>query len=228
MARAKRPSTPATINTEATEATKSKAEPTKESGFTDRAVTLDVEPRKPRLAWQGMGRREATVSVPTQIVEIVRPGKAAASDGKLPGITAGRQAGRTQELPANRLIWTNDNLVALHTLLDERDPDTKDYRYRGKVDLVYIDPPFMVNNDFLADNAIDVELDEKAGVEAKKEPSLVEILAYKDTWRQGLDSFLSMLRARLLQPDNPAHTRLKFSVAAGDIRPVAEFLEVVG
>jgi DNA modification methylase len=35
-------------------------------------------------------------------------------------------------------------------------------------------------------------------VAAKKEPSLVEILAYKDTWRQGLDSFLSMLRERLL------------------------------
>ncbi len=195
MASAKKPTTMAAISTEAGT---SKAETTQGSGVTDRAVTLDVEPRKPRLAWQGMDRREVAVSVPTQVVEIVRPGKAAASDGKLPGITAGQQAGRTQELPANRLIWTNDNLVALHTLLDERDPATKDYRYRGKVDLVYIDPPFMVNNDFLADNAIDVELDEEAGVEAKKEPSLVEILAYKDTWRQGLDSFLSMLRSRLV------------------------------
>src|SRR2546425_717129 len=61
-----------------------------------------------------------------------------------------------------------------------------------------VDPPFMVNNDFRADNAIDIALDEKAHVEARKEPSLVEIIAYKDTWRQGLDSFLSMLRARLL------------------------------
>src|SRR4029078_11723640 len=87
---------------------------------------------------------------------------------------------------------------ALQTLLDERDPKTRDYRYRGKVDLVYIDPPFMVNNDFRADNSIEIELDEKAHVQAKKEPSLVEIIAYKDTWRQGLDSFLSMLRARLI------------------------------
>jgi len=86
----------------------------------------------------------------------------------------------------------------LQTLLDEKDPATRDYKYRGKVDLVYIDPPFMVNNDFRADNAVEVELDEAEGVQAKKEPSLVEILAYKDTWRQGLDTFLSMLRSRLV------------------------------
>lgn len=145
-----------------------------------------------------MDRREAAVSVPTQVVEIVRPAKARVSEDQLPGITAGRQGVRADDLPENRLIWTNDNLVALRTLLDEKDPATKDYRYRGKIDLVYIDPPFMVNADFMADNAVEVELDEDEGVQAKKEPSLVEILAYKDTWRQGLDSFLNMLRARLL------------------------------
>ncbi len=164
----------------------------------DGTLTLDVEPRKPRLAWQGMDRREVAVSVPTQVVEIVRPGKAQAGDDLLPGVTAGVQKTRNEELPPNRLIWTNDNLVALQTLLDERDPVTRDYRYRGKVDLIYIDPPFMVQSDFLAENAIEIELDEEEHVEARKEPSLVEILAYKDTWRQGLDSFLSTLRARLL------------------------------
>lgn len=162
----------------------------------DGTLTLDVEPRKPRLAWQGMDRREVAVSVPTQVVEIVRPGKAQAGDDLLPGVTAGIQKTRSEELPPNRLIWTNDNLVALQTLLDERDPVTRDHRNRGKVDLIYIDPPFMVQNDFLGENAVEVELD--AEIEAKKEPSLVEILAYRDTWRQGLDSFLSMLRSRLV------------------------------
>jgi len=176
----------------------SSVEATTGPGRSDLALSLEVEPRKPRLAWQGMDRKEGAVSVPTQVVEIVRPGKALATDDKLPGITAAQQTARAQELPPNRLIWTNDNIVALRTLLDEKDRSTKDYRYRGKVDLVYIDPPFMVQGDFLADNAIDIELDEDEHVEAKKEPSLVEILAYKDTWRQGLDSFLSMLRERLL------------------------------
>ena len=164
----------------------------------DLAITLDVEPRKPRLAWQGMERKELAGAVPTQVVEIVRPGRAVERKEELD--LGARAAAARAELvrPDNRLIWTNDNLVALQTLLDERDPKTKDYRYRGKVDLVYIDPPFMVNNDFRADNAIDIELDDKAHVQARKEPSLVEIIAYKDTWRQGLDSFVSMLRARLV------------------------------
>ncbi len=161
------------------------------------SLSLDVEPRKPRLAWQGMDRRERVVSVPTQVVEIVRPGRVIERGDSLLNTEARAAAARTEgALPPNRLIWTNDNLVALATLLDERDPVTRDYRYRGKVDLVYIDPPFMVNNDFRADNAIDIDLDDE-GVHATKEPSLVEILAYKDTWRQGLDSFLTMLKRRL-------------------------------
>lgn len=179
------------------------------------ALILPVEPRKPRLAWHGWDRREAVVSVPTQIVEIVRPGRSLAREGELPGLGVRRTSsppksgnGKTEirkassrppsGIPENRLIWTNDNIVALQTLLDERDPATRGYRYRGKVDLIYIDPPFMVNNDFRADNSIDIGLDDDEGVQAKKEPSLVEILAYKDTWRQGLDTFLSMMRSRLV------------------------------
>lgn len=161
------------------------------------AITLDVDSRKPRLAWHGMERKELATAVPTQVVEIVRPGRSMERKGEL---DLGASVAARNELvrPENRLIWTNDNLVALQTLLEERDPETKDYRYRGKVDLVYIDPPFMVNNDFRADNSIEIELDDKSHVQARKEPSLVEIIAYKDTWRQGLDSFLSMMRARLL------------------------------
>ncbi|HJX65453.1 MAG TPA: site-specific DNA-methyltransferase [Polyangia bacterium] len=162
------------------------------------AITLDVTPRKPRLAWQGMWRKEMALPVPTQVVEIVRPGRAVDRGGELAGIdTRTVEARDVTTLPPNRLIWTNDNLVALQTLLDEKDPTTRDWRYRGKVDLVYIDPPFMVNNDFRADNTIDIDLGGDEEVQVKKEPSLVEVLAYKDTWRQGLDSFLTMLRRRL-------------------------------
>ncbi len=161
-------------------------------------ITLDVTPRKPRLAWQGMWRKEMALPVPTQVVEIVRPGRAVDRGGELAGIdTRTVEARDVTTLPPNRLIWTNDNLVALQTLLDEKDPTTRDWRYRGKVDLVYIDPPFMVNNDFRADNTIDIDLSGDEEVQVKKEPSLVEVLAYKDTWRQGLDSFLTMLRRRL-------------------------------
>ncbi len=76
-----------------------------------------------RVAGDGpAGRRSA--SVPTQVVEIVRPGRAVERGGSLLD-TERRTARRDRRagLPPNRLIWTNDNLVALQTLLDERDPD---------------------------------------------------------------------------------------------------------
>jgi adenine-specific DNA-methyltransferase len=146
-----------------------------------------------------MDRRPAVVGVPTQVLEVVSPGLASREAGRQVSAAAlsGKVARSTPQPPTNRLIWTNDNLVALQTLLDERDPSGAP-RYRGKVDLVYIDPPFMVNSNFVADNAITVDVDEGEGVSATKEPSLVELLAYKDTWREGLDSFLSMMRARLV------------------------------
>lgn len=160
------------------------------------SLRIEVRPRQPRLAWQGMDRKEAVAAVPTQVVEIVRPGRAIERGDELAGVSSRAAAAREETAPENRLIWTNDNLVALQTLLDEREPKSGGYRYRGKVDLVYIDPPFMVNSNFLAENSVGIELDKD--VKATKEPSLVEILAYKDTWRQGLDSFLSMLKRRLL------------------------------
>ncbi len=182
--------------------------PTAPSAPNGQTVSADgpqftLEPRKPRLFWNGMERKPHVTAVPTQVLEIVRPGLATDRGSELAGTSARPVQARNTKpeavaTPQNRLIWTNDNLVALKTLLDERDPRTRDYRYRGKVDLIYIDPPFMVNNDFRADNSIDIEIDEAEGVQAKKEPSLVELIAYKDTWRQGLDSFLSMLRARLV------------------------------
>jgi len=96
-------------------------------------ITLDVTPRKPRLAWQGMWRKEMALPVPTQVVEIVRPGRAVDRGGELAGIdTRTVEARDVTTLPPNRLIWTNDNLVALQTLLDEKDPTTRDWRYRAR------------------------------------------------------------------------------------------------
>ena len=92
----------------------------------DLRLAIHVEPRKPRLAWQGMDRRERVVSVPTQVVEVVSPGRAVDRGDSLldtGGRTETARAGDAE--PPNRLIWTNDNIVALQTLLDERDPTTQ-------------------------------------------------------------------------------------------------------
>lgn len=73
----------------------------------------------------------------------------------------------------NRLIW-GDKKYVLPSLLPE---------FAGRVDLVYIDPPFASGQDF----SLPVRLN---GDDFVKEPSLIEVKAYRDTWGKGLDSYL--------------------------------------
>src|SRR3989344_7476491 len=168
-------------------------------------TTVDLKPKKPTLAYMGMGKKTLVEAVPTQVIEVVSPAKAQEQTVELSHgveqerLWGERQMGlsytqRNKEIPKNRLIWTNDNLVALKTLLDEKDPTTGEYRYRNKVDLIYIDPPFMVQSDFVAENSIDIEVNEEVGLVSVKEPTIIETIAYKDTWQNGLDSFLQMMR----------------------------------
>ena len=160
---------------------------------------IELRPKKPKLAYIGMDKKTVIEAVPTQVVEVVYPSRAEKKDeatlfakGELR-----QKITKSEDLPKNRLIWTNDNLVALKTLLDEKDSVSGEYKYRNKIDLIYIDPPFMVQDDFVAQNSIDIDVDEKEGVVSIKEPTIIETIAYKDTWQNGLDSFLQMMRERL-------------------------------
>jgi adenine-specific DNA-methyltransferase len=81
----------------------------------------------------------------------------------------------------NRMIWGN-NLLAMQALLASG--------YEGKISLIYIDPPFWTNENYFAKFEI-------GATEITKVPSVVERLAYKDTWEGGIDSFLDMLYPRL-------------------------------
>jgi adenine-specific DNA-methyltransferase len=83
----------------------------------------------------------------------------------------------------NKLIW-GDNKYVMSALLE---------KYAGKVDLIYIDPPFATGANFSTTVAIgDNE------IEHTKEASAIEELAYRDTWGKGLDSFLQMMYDRLV------------------------------
>jgi len=81
----------------------------------------------------------------------------------------------------NRLIW-GDNLLAMQALLAQG--------YEGKINLIYIDPPFDSKADYSHKMTIE-------GNEVIKEPSVIERLAFKDTWSGGTDSCLDMLYPRL-------------------------------
>ncbi|MGH8121269.1 MAG: DNA methyltransferase [Rudaea sp.] len=87
----------------------------------------------------------------------------------------------------NRLIY-GDNLLAMAALLagDERTPSL-----RGKVDLIYIDPPF----DSKADYRTKVTL---PGMELEQRPNVMEQYAYSDTWSGGTATYLEMMVPRLI------------------------------
>jgi adenine-specific DNA-methyltransferase len=75
----------------------------------------------------------------------------------------------------NRLIY-GDNLLAIQALL-AGDNDTPSLR--GKVDLIYIDPPF----DSKADYRTKIEL---PGTNIEQRPTIIEQFAYADTWSANL------------------------------------------
>ncbi|MFZ6773435.1 site-specific DNA-methyltransferase [Undibacterium sp. SXout7W] len=95
--------------------------------------------------------------------------------------------------PVSAAAWTNrliygDNLLAMAALLagDEQTPSL-----RGKVNLIYIDPPF----DSKADYRTKVVL---PGVELEQKPTVIEQFAYSDTWSDGTASYLAMITPRLI------------------------------
>ncbi|MCX6842793.1 MAG: site-specific DNA-methyltransferase [candidate division WOR-3 bacterium] len=82
----------------------------------------------------------------------------------------------------NMLIWGDNKLVMASLLKD----------FKGKIDLIYIDPPFDVGADFTMDVAIG------DGSETTfKDQSTLEMVAYRDTWGRGVDSYLQIMSERL-------------------------------
>ncbi|NYB51767.1 MAG: site-specific DNA-methyltransferase [Methanobacteriaceae archaeon] len=87
----------------------------------------------------------------------------------------------------NRLIY-GDNLLAMQALLagDNNSPSL-----RGKIDLIYIDPPY----DSKADYRTKIQL---PNVDIEQRPTVIEQFAYSDTWKDGTASYLQMMIPRLI------------------------------
>ena len=120
------------------------------------------------------GQREVFAPGQTSLIESPQPMLGASGSSDVPPWT-------------NRLIY-GDNLLAMAALLagDDNTPSL-----RGKVDLIYIDPPF----DSKADYRTKVTL---PGVELEQKPTVIEQFAYSDTWSDGTASYLAMITPRLI------------------------------
>jgi adenine specific DNA methylase Mod len=89
----------------------------------------------------------------------------------------------------NRLIY-GDNLLAMQALI-AGDSSTGLPSLRGKINLIYIDPPF----DSKADYRTKINLPE---LNIEEKPTAIEQFAYADTWEDGTVSYLKMMYPRLL------------------------------
>jgi adenine specific DNA methylase Mod len=143
--------------------------------------------------WPGMYNEDGTlkevprVNLPFQVIERVNESRATREAKKRPSqlslfdVWEGKEGETFEEGWRNKLIW-GDNLFVIGSLLSH---------CAGKVDLIYIDPPFAIGADFTYTALIGGEI-------INKEQSVVEEKAYRDTWGRGIESYLSMMYERLL------------------------------
>ncbi|MCH3924544.1 MAG: site-specific DNA-methyltransferase [Bacteroidales bacterium] len=89
----------------------------------------------------------------------------------------------------NRLIYGDNLLVMQALLLGDKASGLESMR--GKIDLIYIDPPY----DSKADYRTSVSL---PGVSLSQKPTVIEQFAYADTWKDGTVSYLKMMYPRLV------------------------------
>lgn len=144
-----------------------------------------------REAQQIMERLSSGTQIGLQTNELVLPSKDVSGlfKGSSPLIpnafnNAGGDGNRM-----NRLIY-GDNLLVMQALL-AGDASTGLPSLRGKVDLIYIDPPF----DSKADYRTKINL---PGTDIQQKPTVIEQFAYADTWEQGTISYLRMMYPRLV------------------------------
>lgn len=174
-----------------------------------------IEITKTELVWPGKYNEDGTlkevprVSLPFQVIETVnesratREAKKGGVQGGLFDVYEGKEGDTFEAGWRNKLIW-GDNLLVMGSLLE---------KFAGKIDLIYIDPPFATGSDF----SFSAEIGE-SGQEVEKEQSAIEEKAYRDTWGRGTDSYLEMMKTRLmllrdlLAPDGTIYVHIDWTV----------------
>ena len=130
-----------------------------------------------------LDRLSSQTRIGLQTNELVLPSKDTS------GLWKGRNEQELNKEWMNRLIY-GDNLLSMQALL-AGDEATGLPSLRGKVDLIYIDPPF----DSKADYRTKINL---PGIDIEQKPTVIEQFAYSDTWQDGTVSYLKMLYPRLV------------------------------
>jgi len=145
--------------------------------------------REVELLWNGKSNEVTNTVLPFQVIEQIDEPR---SDDKI-GLqsTLFDDSGRQLTGWTNKLIW-GDNKLILSSLANG--PMRKEIEAQGGLKLIYIDPPFDVGADF----SMELKIGDGKGEESfTKKPSVIEEIAYRDTWGKGADSFIAMIYERL-------------------------------
>ena len=135
------------------------------------------------LFWNGRKEEVTNVALPFHSIEQIDEPRSEIADTESLFDLRGRQLkGWT-----NKLIW-GDNKLILSSLLNGA--MRKEIEDAGGLKLIYIDPPFAVGADF----GFDITFGEET---ATKKQSVIEEIAYRDTWGRGISSYLAMMYERL-------------------------------
>lgn len=137
------------------------------------------------LFWNGRSEEVTNVVLPFHSIEHVdEPRK---YSGEKLDLFSTDQRGRQEKGWTNKLIW-GDNKLVLSSLVNG--PLREEIEKEGGLKLIYNDPPFAVGADF----SFQIKLN---GDEVTKRPSIIEEIAYRDTWGKGISSYLAMMYERL-------------------------------
>jgi len=138
------------------------------------------------LFWNGRKEDVTNIALPFHSIEhIDEPRKEEKKQGDMFEMFDTR--GRQLKGWTNKLIW-GDNKLILSSLANG--PIRDEIEKEGGLKLIYIDPPFAVGADF----GFNIEI---GGETAEKKQSIIEEIAYRDTWGKGISSYLSMMYERL-------------------------------
>ena len=149
---------------------------------------LFEDKREVELVWNGKTNEVCNIVLPFQSIELVDEPRAEKPDETTLQLGLFDERGRQRKGWTNKLIW-GDNKLILSSL--KNGPMREEIETHGGLKLIYIDPPFDVGADF----SMDIEI---GGDTFTKKPSILEEIAYRDTWGKGADSFIAMIYERLI------------------------------
>jgi adenine-specific DNA-methyltransferase len=135
------------------------------------------------LFWNGRSEDQSNIALPFHSIEHIDEPRKEANNAP----TMFDHRGRQLKGWTNKLIW-GDNKLILSSLA--HGPMRKAIDEAGGLKLIYIDPPFAVGADF----GFTIEIH---GETAQKTQSVIEEIAYRDTWGKGISSYLTMMYERL-------------------------------